>query len=91
MQENVGYFQITVNDIFLSQIVKPTENISDDWLGLLLGKVVLFPEFGLQVASIAELSDDIAVAIAGEDFVALQNIGMVEFFQHIDFRKEQLL
>lgn len=38
---------------------------------------------------VAELSDDVAVAVASEYFVAFQHIGVIQLFQDIDFGEEQ--
>ena len=48
-------------------------------------------ELGLQVALVAEFSDDVAVAIAGEDLVALEDVGMIQFFKNLNFGEEELL
>jgi len=52
-----------------------------------LTKALLFPEFGFQIATIADLGYYIAVTIARENFVTLENIRVVEFFEYINFGK----
>lgn len=46
-------------------------------------------EFGLQIPAIADLSDDVAVAITTEDFMAFEDIWVVELFQDIDLREKE--
>jgi hypothetical protein len=58
-------------------------------LGLV--EVAILSESRLEISLSAKLGDDIAVSIAGEYLEALENIGMAEFFENIDFREEQLL
>jgi hypothetical protein len=42
--------------------------------------MMLLPELGLEVALVAEFSDNIAVAITGEHLEALEDVRVVEFF-----------
>ncbi len=91
MQENVGDLEISMNDVFLCEIVESTKHISYDGLCLLLSKVVFFPQLGLKITSVAEFCYYIAVSVAGEYFIALQYIRMVQFLQNIDFREQKLL
>ena len=53
--------------------------------------MMLFSQFSLKIAAIADLCDDVAVSIRCKDLVALQNIGVIEFFEDIYFWKEKLL
>ena len=41
--------------------------------------------------SVAKFSDYIAVAIAGEDFMTLKNIRMIEFFEDLYLGEEKFL
>jgi hypothetical protein len=41
--------------------------------------MMLFPEFGLKISFVTEFSNDVAIAITGEYFIALEDVGMVEF------------
>ena len=79
MQENVGDLEISVDYVFLCQVVEPTKHISYDGLCLLLSKVVFFPQFRLEITSVAKLCYYIAVSVAGEYFIALQYIRTVSY------------
>lgn len=91
MNEYICNFQIPVNDILLSKIQEPLENISNNWLSGFLSKIFPFSEFALKISLIAELSDNITISITSEDFEASENVGMIEFFKDVNFRKKKLL
>ena len=91
MQEYVCDLQITVDHVLLRQVKQSLEDVLDDGLGPILIEVLLFPQPRLEVSFVAELSDDVAVAVAGEHLVALEHIGMVELLQHVNLREEQFL
>jgi hypothetical protein len=56
-----------------------------------LVEVSLFAKSRLKVTFSAELGDDIAVAVAGENLEAFEDIGVAQLFEDIDLREEQLL
>ena len=91
MQEYVCDLQITVDHVLLRQVKQSLEDVLDDGLGPILIEVLLFPQPRLEVPFVAELSDDVAVAVAGEHLIALEHIGMVELLQHVNLREEQFL
>jgi len=78
-----------MNDIFIREVVQSFEDVLDDGRSLILIKISLFPQLRLEVSFVAELSDDVAVAVASEYFVAFQHIGVIQLFQDIDFGEEQ--
>ena len=43
-----------------------------------------------QVALVAKLGDDVAVAVAGEDLEAAEDTGMAEFLEDVDFGEKEL-
>ena len=80
MHEHIGDLEVPVYDILLRKIVQPFEDISNDGFGLVLIEIPLLPQPGLQIALVAELSDDVAVPVAGEDLMAFEDVGVAEFF-----------
>lgn len=90
VHEHVGHFKVPVDHIFLSQVLQSLEDIFDYGSGLVLVEVPLLPEPWLQIALVAELGDDVAVAVAGEDLEASEDIGMAEFLEDIDFGEKEL-
>ena len=57
----------------------------------MLVEVSLLPESGFEVALVAEFGDDVAVAIAGEDLEAFEDIGVAQLLQDVDFREKEFL
>ena len=79
VHKNVSDFQIPMDDILFSQIQKAFKDILDDWFDCLFSKMMPPPEFGLQITFVAQLCDNVAVAIACEYLKTSEYIGMVEF------------
>lgn len=88
MEEDVGYFEIPVDDILLREIFKSLEDIPDDGFRPMFVHPPLFPQARLQISLVAELGDYIAVSVAREDFEAPEDIGMVQLFEYIDLWEE---
>jgi hypoxanthine-guanine phosphoribosyltransferase len=68
-----SYFQETINDIFHNG-----EDLSFVHSALLL-------EQGAEIAFVTVLSNDIAMRSLSDDIEALQDVGMFEFGQGLDF------
>lgn len=85
VHEYVCHLQISVYDVFLSEVRQPIKNIFDDRGCLGLVEVTILSQTGLEVSLTTEFSDDVAVSVTGEYFKALENIGMTQFFEHVDF------
>ena len=41
------------------------------------------PKFGFKIAAIADLGDDVAISVRCKDFIAFENVGMVEFLHDV--------
>jgi hypothetical protein len=77
MNEYIGNFQISVDNIFLCQVIQSLKDVFDDGFSFIFIKISIFPESRLQITLITELCDDIAVPVASENFVTFKNIGVV--------------
>lgn len=91
MQEYVGYLEIPMDDILLSQVQQPTENILDNGLSTGLREMMLSPKLALQISSVTDFRNNVAIPIRRENFITAQYIRMVQFFKYINFGEEQLL
>jgi hypothetical protein len=91
VSEDVGNFEISVDDILRGEVLQPPEDVGNDAGGLPLLEPGFLLDLGLEVALVAQLGDDVAVAIAGEDLEAAQDVGMVHFLEHFDLGEEELL
>ena len=76
MHENVGDFQISVDHILLSEVRKSLKYVSDDGGCLCLIEVAVLSQSRFEISFSTELSDNIAVAVAGKYLEALEDIGM---------------
>lgn len=84
MKKHVSYLQISMDDVFFSQIIQSFEDIFDDWLGFILVEISFLPQSWFQVTFITQLCDDIAISIAGEDLIALEHIGVIKLFEDVN-------
>lgn len=67
------------------------DKISNDGDGLLLWEFDSLFDKGFQVSFIAEFGDDVAIISGTVDVVALENVGMIKFFEGVDFAFEHFL
>lgn len=88
MHEHIGYFQIPVDDILLSEVIQPFQDIFDDGFSPILIEVSFLSEPGLEISLIAEFCDDVAIPVAGEDLIAFEDVGVTELFEYIDLREK---
>jgi hypothetical protein len=88
MQEHVGYFQVPVNHIFFCEVIQSFEDILDDGFSPVLVEVSFLPQSGLEISLVAEFGDNVAVPVAGEDLIALEDVGVAELFEYIDLREK---
>lgn len=91
VHEDICDLEISMNDVLFSEVGQSLEYVFDDGGCLGLVEITILSESGLKISFATELGDDIAVSIAGEYLEALENIGMAQFFENINFRKQQLL
>lgn len=78
-----------MDDIFLTQVLETQENVSYDGDCFLFLIKLFLSKFRLEIALVAQFCNDVAVSIAGENFVAAQDVGMIKLFEDFDFGKEQ--
>jgi hypothetical protein len=59
--------------------------------GLLLGEETLLLNEHVQIAPVADFSDDEALAVIIEDFVAFEDVWVIYFEEDFEFRAMQFL
>lgn len=91
MDEDIGNFEVSMDDLFFEEVFEAEEDVPDDGKGFILWEGFHLPEFGLEIAIITELSNDVAISITGKDLIAAKDVGMIEFFEDFDFREEEFL
>lgn len=80
-----------MDHIPLCKVQQPREDILDDRLGALFREMVLPAEFGLEISTIADLGDDVAISIWGENFKTSQDVWVVKLLKDINFGEEKFL
>ena len=91
MNEDIGYFEVAVDDAACLQIAQPLVDIGYDIAERDRRERGTLLEQGLEVALVTEFSDYVAVTIAGENFVTLKNVWMIELFEDLYLGEEKLL
>lgn len=76
VDEDVGYLQVAVDHAFLGEVEQALEDVPDVGEGLGFAEDPLGAQFALEVSFVAEFGDDVAVAVAGEDLVAAEDVGV---------------
>lgn len=64
------------------------DKVSDDGDGFVFGEFESFFDEGFQITLIAEFGDNVAIIGSTVNIVAFKDVGMVEFFECIDFAFE---
>jgi len=90
VDEDVGHLQITMDYPCLAEIHKPFEYGLYVWFCLLLPHQLFCLEFWFKISLVTKFRDYVAVSVAGEDLMALEDVGMIQLFEYFDLRKKQL-
>lgn len=77
MYKDIGDFEISMNYVFLSQILKSKVDVSDNRHGLFFAEELFLADFGLEIAFITELGNDVAISVTSKNFMALEYVRMV--------------
>jgi len=89
VQENVRGFEVAVDDVVLRQVKQTVVHVLDDGVGLGLVEHLFHLEPVFEVSLVAELSDDVAVTIAGEYLEAFEHARVVKFLQDLNLLEEK--
>jgi hypothetical protein len=80
-----------VDDMLFGKVAKPLVDIIYHLLDISFLKIAsVCKHNGFQVALVTELGYYVAVVSAGNDIVAFEDIGMVQYAQYLDFRPQQV-
>lgn len=75
----------------LSDVKVTHQKLSNNGQRFLLGQLFSLLERVLKIAFVAEFGDDVAIIGGVVDIVALEDVGMVQFFQGLDLAIQHLL
>lgn len=76
-----------MHNLFSNKFTEPTEDLTHDFEYLILLELLSLHQF-LQVSILAKFCDDVETVLGAEDILELDNIGMVESLQQVDFGKD---
>jgi hypothetical protein len=85
VDQYIAGLDVSVNYSLLVEITKAICNLTDIFYYFGLDKPLLGSQFARKVALVAELGHDVAVLLAHEDLMALENIRVVELFEKGEF------
>ena len=90
LEQDVGGLEVSVEKARLGDDSEAADDVSEDGDGLAFGQLLPLLEQVLQVALVAELSDNVAIIDSAVDVVTFHDIGVVEFFKCVDLSLEHL-
>lgn len=88
--EDVGQLEISMEELIFSDFEKAIDNVSHDGQNFSLAHAAFLLEEGAEIALIAELSDDIAMRSLADDIEALEDIGVLQLGQCLNFAVQHL-
>lgn len=82
--KNVGQFEITMKESFITHFYKPTYNIFENFESFWLAHSALLFDQIAQVSFITVFSDDVTMRRLSNDIKALENVAMVQSCECLD-------
>lgn len=91
-EENVGSFEVTMDDRFLRQILQPLKNIVNNPLRLTNCQqfVLGFVDNGFQVLFLAQLGYYVAPVFTFQQRITFDHVGMVQFREQFGLLKQKI-
>ena len=77
MNEDIGNFQITVDNTQIRKISQCLVNTKNNFIDGFLAKTMMIFDELIEIASLAELGDNIAIVNTGVNIQTFDNIGMM--------------
>jgi hypothetical protein len=85
MHEYIRNFHIAMYNILPGNVLKSLVDIGDNVPDCGFLHPLSVPELAFEIALVAEFGDNVAVAVAGEDFEASEDVGVVHLFEYFYF------
>ena len=90
MQQDIGWFDVSVDDASFVQVMQALQNHFYDGYGFFLVDFLLFLDESVEVSLVAELGYDVGVVLGLVDVVELHDVGTVDDFESFDFLLEEV-
>lgn len=84
MDEDIGRFEISVYNFFFDEFLEAAEDLANDVVDFVFFELFAFHHL-LEVTILAELSDDVQAIFGTQYVLELDNVGVVEPFQQVNF------
>jgi hypothetical protein len=90
VQEDIGGLDISVRDTHLLQVPESVVEIQNNSFDFGLREGLLLEPL-VEIPFVAELSDDVAVALGEESLLEVKDVGVVQGLQYLDLLVDQFL
>lgn len=91
VQKHVRRLQVAVDDLHLTQIEQSLADVRDIAANVSLMETIFLPDLIGQIALVAQLRDDVAIAVAHQRLMEAEDVGVVHLLQYAYFFKDQRL
>ena len=91
IEKYVCYFKVSVHYAHFRQVKQSFENVLDESFSLFFSEKPLLLDEHVEIASVANLSDDEALSFIIEYLMALEDIGVVDLREDVHLLTVQLL
>ena len=90
MPEDIGQFEIPVQDLVFVEMVETVDALAENFDGLLLGEEPSFFDVGIEIAFVAELEDEVVVIAGFLHIVQFDDVVAFAAFEDFDLAFEEL-
>ncbi|CAM6002385.1 unnamed protein product [Sphagnum balticum] len=86
--EDIGQLQVAVQEVVLSDLEEPPDDVPHDACNFLFPDFASFLEDGAEISLVAKLGDDVAVGRLPDDIITFENVGVFQFGKCFNFALE---
>lgn len=90
IDQNIRWFQISVDDMFSHQLAEPTNDLSNNLKGFILPKLLPLQGF-LQIPMLTILSHNVERILGGQNILEFNDVGVLEVLQEEDLVEDGIL
>ena len=90
MPENIGQFQIPVEDLVFVEVMEAVDALAENLDGLFLGEEPPFLDVGIEITFVAELEDEVVVIAGFLHIVQFDDVVAFAALEDFDLALEEL-
>lgn len=91
VSENIGEFQVSVDDFVFVKMVEAMNQFAHDTDSLILYEIFFLFQIRVKVPIITILQDQVVIVVGFLHIIELDNVGALTAFEDLDFALKQLL